>query len=543
MATVAKPREIIDRKALLAELEELVGWSGYTPKTQGQVLEIFKTAHAKGWNEVRRRFEEDGVSSRHVAHANCHLVDQLVRSIHDFALSSVYPLANPTTGEVLSIAATGGYGRGELAPFSDIDLMFVLPYKLTAHTEQLVEYILYTLWDMGLKVGHATRTIDEAVRLSRSDMTIRTSLLEARWLWGDQDMFQEFRKRFQAEFSDSTGLGFVEAKLAERDERHERMGDTRYVLEPNIKEGKGGLRDLQTLFWIAKYLYRVDTMKDLQDQGVLTAKDVRMFTRAEKFLWTVRCHLHYLADRAEERLTFNVQNDISARLAYADRAGVQGVERFMKHYFLVAKDVGDVTRILCAVLEDQQKKKRQRFRLPDFGFRKREVEGFVLDGDRLTVSEDAAFKKEPLKLLKLFRVAQAHNTDIHPTALRLVSENLKRINAQMRRDGQANQLFLDMLCGDNPEITLTRLNEAGVLGRFMPDFGRVVAQMQYDMYHVYTVDEHTIRAIGILKGIETGRLKADHPASCAVISEVQSLRVLYAAVLLHDIAKGRGGDH
>ena len=436
--TVTKPRQIIDRKALKAELDGIVSWSGYTPKTQGQVLDIFKDAFQAGWDEVQRRFEAGEAGGLEATRANAHLMDQLVRLIHEFALSSVYPAANPTTGEQMAVLATGGYGRVELAPFSDVDLMFLLPYKLTPHSEQVVEFTLYTLWDIGLKVGHATRTIDEAVRLSRSDMTIRTSLLEARWLWGDQDMFQEFRKRFQAEFSDSTGLGFVEAKLAERDERHERMGDTRYVLEPNIKEGKGGLRDLQTLFWIAKYLYRVDTMKDLQDQGVLTAKDVRMFTRAEKFLWTVRCHLHYLADRAEERLTFNVQNDISARLAYADRAGVQGVERFMKHYFLVAKDVGDVTRILCAVLEDQQKKKRQRFRLPDFGFRKREVEGFVLDGDRLTVSEDAAFKKEPLKLLKLFRVAQAHNTDIHPTALRLVSENLKRINAQMRRDGQAN---------------------------------------------------------------------------------------------------------
>ena len=475
--------------------------------------------------------------------ANCHLVDQLIRTIHDFAFTSVYPLANPTTGEVLSIAATGGYGRGELAPFSDVDLMFLLPYKLTAHTEQVVEYILYTLWDLGLKVGHATRSIEEAVRLSRDDMTIRTSLLEARWLWGDRDMFNEFRKRFQSEFGESTGLAFVEAKLAERDARHDRMGDSRYVLEPNIKEGKGGLRDLHTLFWIAKYLYGVDTMKDLKELGVLTAKDVRLFTRAEKFLWTVRCHLHYLAGRPEERLTFNVQHEISASMAYADRSGVQGVERFMKHYFLTAKDVGDLTRILCAVLEDQQKKRRQRFRLPDFGFRKREIEGFVLDGDRLTVTDKDAFKKEPLKLLKLFHLAQRLKTDIHPHALRLVTENLKRINAIMQRDEDANRLFLDMLCGDDPEITLMRLNEAGVLGRFLPDFRRVVAQMQYDMYHVYTVDEHTIRAIGILKGIETGRLKDDHPASYSVIGEVQSLRALYLAVFLHDIAKGRGGDH
>jgi len=543
MADIAKPRDIIDRKALLAELEDLVGWSGYTPKTQAQVLEIFKAAQNRGWTEVRRRFEEDGASSRDVARANTYLVDQLIRSIYDFAHSSVYPLANPTTGEVLSVTATGGYGRGELAPFSDIDLMFLLPYKLAAHTEQVVEYILYLLWDLGLKVGHATRSIDEAIRLARDDMTIRTSLLEARWLWGDKEMFKTFRKRFQSEFSESTGLAFVEAKLAERDARHDRMGDTRYVLEPNIKEGKGGLRDLQTLFWIAKYLYRVDDVKDLQAQGVLTAEDVDLFAKAESFLWTVRCHLHYLADRPEERLTFNVQNEISARMGYADRKGAQGVEQFMKDYFLVAKDVGDLTRILCAVLEDQHKKSRQRFRLPSFSFRKREIDGFILDGDRLTVGDNGVFGKDPVKLLKLFHVAQHHETDIHPHALRLVTQNLKLIDENLLQDQEANRLFMAMLCGPNPEVTLMRLNEAGVLGRFIPDFGRVVAQMQYDMYHVYTVDEHTIRAIGILKGIEDGRLKADHPASCEVISEVQSLPALYVAVLLHDIAKGRGGDH
>ena len=543
MATIVKPRDIIDRKALLAELDDLVGWSGYTPKTQGQVLDIFKNAHARGWAEVRRRFEEERLPARDVVRANAYLIDQMIRVIYDFALARVYPAANPTTGELLSITATGGYGRGELAPFSDIDLMFLLPYKLTPHSEQVIEYILYTLWDLGLKVGHATRSIDEAIRLARDDITIRTSLLEVRWIWGDENMFQEFKRRYFDDLAAGTGPAFVEAKLVERDARHDRMGDTRYVLEPNIKEGKGGLRDLHTLFWITKYLYRVNDMKELQALGVLTARDVRLFIKAEDFLWTVRCHLHYLSKRAEERLTFNVQSDISDRMGYASRAGVKGVERFMKHYFLIAKDVGDITRILCAVLEDQHKKRRQRFRLPSFGFRKREIEGYVLDGDRLTVEGKDAFKKAPVKLLQLFQLAQQHKLDVHPNALRLVTENLKLIDRKLQNDPEANRLFIDMLTGPDPEVTLTRLNEAGVFGRFVPDFGRVVAQMQYDMYHVYTVDEHTIRAIGILKGIETGRLKQDHPVACAVIGEVQSLRALYVSVLLHDIAKGRGGNH
>ena len=543
MDSIAKPRDIIDRQALLGRLEELVGWSGYTPKTQTQVLDIFKRAHKDGWNEVRRRFEEDGATSRDVVHDNAYLIDQLIRTIHDFALASVYPAANPTTGEILSITATGGYGRGELAPFSDVDLMFLLPYKLTAHSEQVVEYILYTLWDLGLKVGHATRSINDAIRLARDDMTIRTSLLESRWLWGDEEMFKEFKKRFQAEFTAGSGLDFVEAKLAERDNRHDRMGDTRYVLEPNIKEGKGGLRDLQTLYWIAKHLFQVDDVKELQELGVLTADDVALFSKAENFLWTLRCHLHYLSGRAEERLTFNVQPEISASMEYTDGDGVQGVERFMKDYFLVAKDVGDLTRILCAVLEEQHKKSRQRFRLPSFEFMKREVEGFILEGDWLTVENKGAFKKEPVKMLRLFHQAQKLDADIHPDALRLVTQNLDLVDEKLQNDPEANRLFMEMLVGRNPEVALMRLNEAGLFGRFLPDFGRVVAQMQYDMYHVYTVDEHTIRAIGILKGIEDGRLKDDPPTACDVIGEVQSLPALYLALLLHDIAKGRGGDH
>ncbi|MCW8862829.1 MAG: [protein-PII] uridylyltransferase, partial [Rhodospirillales bacterium] len=330
----------------------------------------------------------------------------------------------------------------------------------------------------------------------------------------------------------------------ERDERHERMGDSRYVLEPNIKEGKGGLRDLQTLFWMAKYLYGVDDVMDLVDKGVLSASDARHFTRAENFLWTVRCHLHYLAGRPEERLTFDVQTSLAERMEYTDRKGLGGVERFMKHYFLTAKTVGDLTRVLCAVLEDQQKKKPSRLARFWLGGAKRTVEGFHVDGDRLTVEDDEAFAADPIKILRLFSEAQRHDLDIHPNALRLARANLRRIDGKFRRDPEANRLFIDMLISKRgPGETLKRLNEAGVFGRFVPDFGRVVGQMQYDMYHVYTVDEHTIRAIDILYGVEQGRYAEDMPVSTNVVHDVSSRRALYVAVLLHDIAKGRGGDH
>ncbi|MEE8394251.1 MAG: [protein-PII] uridylyltransferase, partial [Rhodospirillales bacterium] len=398
--------------------------------------------------------------------------------------------------------------------------------------------------DMGLQVGHATRSIDECIRLSGKDVTIRTSLLEARWLWGDKKLFQQFRRRFMNDVVAGTGTDFIEAKLAERNARHERMGDTRYVLEPNIKEGKGGLRDLQTLLWIAKYLYRVDTVEDLEDQGVLTPEDSKRFAEAQEFLWTVRCHLHYLTGRAEERLGFDIQKAISMRMNYAGESGMRGVESFMKQYFLIAKDVGDLTRILCAVLEAQQKKRRTRFRLPSIPFGKRHIEGFSIDGDRLTVEGDDDFRTDPVKLIRLFREAQRHDLDIHPEALRLAAQSLDLIDDGLRADPKANDLFMEILTArEGPVTGLTRLNEAGVLGRFIPDFGRVVAQMQYDMYHVYTVDEHTIRAIGILHRIEKGELKDDHPAASSAIGDVQSRQTIYAAVLLHDIAKGREGDH
>ena len=541
--TVTKPRQIIDRKALKAELDGIVSWSGYTPKTQGQVLDIFKDAFQAGWDEVQRRFEAGEAGGLEATRANAHLMDQLVRLIHEFALSSVYPAANPTTGEQMAVLATGGYGRVELAPFSDVDLMFLLPYKLTPHSEQVVEFTLYTLWDIGLKVGHATRSIDETIHLAEEDLTIRTSLLDARWLWGNQPVFKQFQSRFDAELIAGSGPKFVEEKLAERDARHARMGDTRYVLEPNLKEGKGGLRDLQTLFWIAKYLYHADSAGELKDAGVLTAADVRTFAKAENFLWTVRCHLHYLANRPDERLTFNVQEELGQRMGYRDRAGTRGVERFMKHYFLIAKDVGDLTRVLCAVLEEQHKKRRGPNWLRGIRFGKSEVDGFRVESGRLTLSGPKELKTEPLKMLQLFHAAQHNDLDIHPKALRLVSQNLKLVDADLRDDPDANRLFVEILIGPAPRTALMWLSEAGVFGRFVPDFGRVVAQMQYDMYHVYTVDEHTIRAIDIADGIYTGRLRDDHPVACGVVQELESRRALYVAVLLHDIAKGRGGSH
>jgi [protein-PII] uridylyltransferase len=541
MTLLTNPRAIIARRSLTEALDRLAETGDPArPELRGEALHRLKRALAEGEAELMRRL---GSGDTGIAYglARSFLVDQLLRVLYDFTLKRLVRLSNPSAAERLALVATGGYGRRELAPFSDIDLLFLLPYKITPSGEQAVETILYFLWDLGFKVGHATRSVEECIRQSKADWTIRTNLLEARFVWGDGALYEDLQRRYSAEVQGEDPIGFVEAKLAERDERHRRIGDSRYVLEPNVKDGKGGLRDLQTLYWIAKYLYRVEDVSSLVEPGVLTRAEVAGFEKARLFLLTLRCHLHAVAGRAEDRLTFDLQPEVGRRMGYTDHAGTRGVERVMKHYFLIAKEVGDLTRILCAALEAAQRR-RPKF-LGGFAWLRRNLDGFTVEGGRIGVPEPQVFAAEPIRILKLFRLAQRHKLDIHPAALQAVTRHLRLVKG-LAADPEANRLFMEMLTApEDPETTLRRLNEAGVFGRFIPDFGRVVAQMQYDMYHSYTVDEHTIRAIGMLSRIESGALHQELPIASAVVHKVLSRRVLYLAVLLHDIAKGRGGDH
>lgn len=537
MSQIKNRLALINRKKLIVALNDL---AETTPQNQWQpaLVTILKEAHQDGWNEVKRRFFDDGDKGHTCSRALSYVLDQLLRTLFDFVTEKVYPLPNPTTSERLSLVATGGYGRGELAPYSDIDLLFLIPYKSTPWAESAVEYMLYVLWDLGLKVGHATRTPDECVKLAKEDLSIRTALLESRFLWGDEALYRQAEKKFIRRVVSNTGSDFVEQKLQERDNRHKKLGDSRYVVEPNIKDGKGGLRDLQTMWWIARYLYGVVRATAI-DPDMLTDTENRQFRKAESFLWTVRVALHFLANRAEERLTFDMQRQLSDVLHYKDHPGLSGVERFMKHYFIVAKQVGDLTRIFCAVLEARQQKTFfSRFRPT------KKLKQFAIERARLTVVNEDDFKNDPALMIKIFLVADQNGLDIHPDALRLMKGNLSRIRRKVRDNKAANKDFLEVLTSTREgETNLRRMNEAGVFGKFIPDFGRVVAQMQYDMYHHFTVDEHTIQAIGLVSKIEAGLLAEDHPLASKIIQKINSRNVLYVAVLLHDIAKGRGGDH
>ena len=539
---LADLRQDGQREALIwAKVEEVLDQSGEGAAARSAVLELLRDELGRGREELRQAFAS-GALGQDLVRAQADLVDEIIRSIYRFATERLYHRANPSTAEVLSLVAVGGYGRAELAPSSDIDLLFLLPYKRTAFSEQVIEAVLYFLWDLKFKVGQATRTVDDCLRLARADHTIRTNLLESRYLAGDEALFGELKKRYGKEIQKGRGADFIEAKLAERDLRHRRLGDSRYVLEPNIKDGKGGLRDLQTLFWIAKYLCRVDDIASLVEQGIFTPQEVRRFSKAQNFLWTLRCHLHYASGRAEERLTFDLQHEIAPLMGYRPHRGTSAVERLMKHYFLVAKDVGALTRIFCATLAVKHGR-RSGFRLPRLT-RRRRIKGFLVEDGRLAVKDATVFRREPIRLLSIFKVAQQEGLEIHPQTLLWITQNSKRVDRSLRTVPQANQIFLDILTSTkDPARSLRLMNEAGIMGRFIPEFGRVVAQMQYNTYHHYTVDEHTIFAIDVLYDIERGALAEEAPIATTVVHKVLSRRVLYLAVLLHDIAKGRGGDH
>ena len=551
LRAVRNVRALVDREALARELHDIAeAHRGQSRERHAAIVAHLKVVLAKGRETARAWLMEDGAGLA-CAERLSGLMDGVISALYTHATTDLYPRTNPSSSERICVSAVGGYGRGSMAPGSDVDLLFVLPYKQTAWGESVVEAMLYVLWDLGLKVGHATRSIEECVKLSRADMTIRTAVLEARFLAGDDKLLEEKMQRFDAEVVEGTAAEFAAAKLAERETRLSRNGTSRYLVEPNVKEGKGGLRDLNTLFWIAKYAYRVHDVGELVAAGLFSAAEWRLFRKCEDFLWAVRCHLHFITGRAEDRLSFELQREIAVALGYTEHPGQQDVERFMKHYFLVAKDVGDLTAIVCHALEARHQKPK-----PGLGrrlltrFRKSnrraapENGAFLIDDGRLNVHDDQVFVRDPVNLIRYFRIADAHELPGHPAAARLITKSLKLIDGKLREDPEANQLFLEILTSRrSPEKILRRMNETGVLGKFIPDFGRIVAMMQFNMYHHYTVDEHLLRSIGILSEIEQGRAAELHPLANEMMPTIRDRVALYVALFLHDIAKGRPEDH
>ncbi|SEW27883.1 UTP--GlnB (protein PII) uridylyltransferase, GlnD [Cognatiyoonia koreensis] len=506
-------------------------------------ISVLQRAQVRGREAIKAAFLEQPFASHKTTTAYSWLTDQLVISAIEVAKTTLHKLPNPTEAEKLSVIAVGGYGRGEMAPHSDVDLLFLTPYKMTPWAESVIESTLYMLWDLKMKVGHASRTIKDCIRLAREDYTIRTSLVEYRYLTGDAELARKLGKRLWDELFSTTASDFIEAKLDERDERHRKQGGQRYVVEPNVKEGKGGLRDLQSLFWINKYLHGVQQARDLIEFDVFSADEYETFKRAHNFLWAVRCHLHLIAGRAVDQLTFDMQVLVAELMGYEDKGGRRAVEHFMQDYFRHATRVGELTRIFLTAQEDARTKPEPMLvRL--LKRRKRAKPPYAIKQNRITVDDEKAFLSDSLNMLRIFEEALRTGTLIHPDAMRLLAANLNLIDDEMRNDKEANKLFLGlMLKHGNPERALRRMNELGVLGAFVPEFAHIVAMMQFNMYHKYTVDEHIIQTISNLHQIEQKELIEELPIASGILEKGINRRVIYVALLLHDIAKGRHEDH
>ena len=546
---ITKPSKIADAADLCTAIDQLAEETGDTDVLRAQVRTLLEDTLQQGRNQVHDAFMKRPHAGLRAARGYTHLTDCITAALTHLAVEHLHPQPVRTKGQQLSIVSVGGYGRGEMAPFSDVDLLFLTPYKQTAWSESVIESMLYMLWDLKLKVGQSTRSVDDCLRLAREDFTIRTALLEKRFIAGDRAPFEELDSRLWNELFKKTGPEFVEAKMAERDERHRRHGGSRYLLEPNLKESKGGLRDLQTLHWISKYLYHTGTAWDLVEMGVFEREEVQRFADAAKFIWAVRCHLHDLSGRAQEQLTFDRQVEISERLGFKDGDGRRAVEHFMHVYFRHAKAVGDLTRIFSAALEAQHTKPQPAlsYLLRALSFRSdapSKDEPFAVRDGRLTIRDENVFREDPVNLLRYFHDAARMDAQMHPAAMRIVTQNLDLIDDNLRANPAATALFMDMLCdAKNSEWLLRTMNETEVLGRFIPEFGRIVAMMQFNMYHHYTVDEHTIRTIGVLNEIERLEAEDQHPVATEILKGQVNRRVLYAALLLHDIGKGDVRDH
>mgnify|MGYP001164404198 FL=1 len=506
------------------------------------VVQDLQSAKSEATAGFEAAFRADPRRARALISAQAGLTDVLVQ-VTLAAAMRLHPLANPTDAERIAVLGVGGYGRAEMAPQSDVDLLFLTPWKITPWAESVIETMLYMLWDLKLKVGHSSRTVKDCIRLGREDITIRTALLEHRFICGHAPLAEELDTRLWGELFRNSGPEFIEAKLAERAARHKRQGGQRYVLEPNVKEGKGGLRDLQTLYWIGKYLHRVPSSEGLVGAGLLSREEFDSFAQAEDFLWAVRCHLHYITGRPTDTLTFDLQVEVAARMGYRDTGGRRAVEHFMQDYFRLATRVGELTRIFLTELEARHAK-REASLFGMFKLTKRVKVGYKMVQGRIDVKDPQEFLKDKLNLLRVFEEGLRTKYLLHPNVMRIVTSHLDLIDDEMREDPEAQRIFLDLLLKHgNPERSLRRMNELGVLAAFIPEFEPIVAMMQFNVYHHYTVDEHIIQTISCLAQIERGELVEDLPLSSSILKGGVNRKVLYVALLLHDIGKGRPEDH
>jgi [protein-PII] uridylyltransferase len=538
----------ITSKELKSKILKIWETDGAQKDKRQQIISFLKESIELNKETIKTAFFKGEITGMEVLGANSKFTDMLIQIILWFATE--HAIKSDIKPSDMSIIAVGGYGRRELAPYSDIDILFLTPEKTLKIHEQTAEYTLYMLWDLGIKVGQAFRSINECIADAKKDYVILTNLLEARYIWGSQRLFDEFIIEYREKLVDGFEQNFVNAKLTERANRYTKQQKSRYLLEPDVKEGCGGLRDLHLIFWLAKFLYNIFDIKELVSLNVISKHASDSFLRAHGFLSAVRCYIHFVTKRSSNTLSFDIQPEIARLMGYSDTDTSIAVEKFMKAYYLHVKIVGDLVRIVCSLLEEMNCSSSLLPANPVL-IGQEKIKGFTLTKNRLNFVTPEELEENPREIIRLFRVAQKYGLDIHPKAIHHISENINHIS-KLEEDEKSNQLFMEILTSkSNPERILRLMSEAGVLGRFIPDFGFVIAQMQYDMYHIYTTDEHTLTAVGILHSIIHHKdvnlneysNRPDLEFVKKVSQKISNPKSLFISTLLHDIGKGHGGDH
>lgn len=556
--SVTKPKAIPARSGApksgikLSELKKKLAQFGDEPDAnRTKVIDTLKATRQSAMENAQVMFEKgrhDGIETARLI-ADIH--DRLIKALFDFTTRFVVKKPEKLK-PVMSVCGVGGYGRGEMAPGSDLDLLFLVQDKKSDdYAGAVTEFMLYTLWDMGLKVGQSIRTIDQNIQLAKSDQTILTALLDLRHICGDADLSNTLFNKFRRNVARGKGRNFIASKLEERDIRHTREGNSRYVIEPNIKEGKGGLRDLHVLYWIARFLDTDGKITDAQkpssyvDMGLFDKAAATRFKRAADFLWRARIHLHLAAGRPAETLSFDRQTMLARKMGYASGPIEEAVEGFMREYFRNAREVGALTRIACAKLEADNSLRLPKgldAYLPN-SKRKMKEDGFILDHGRLMFSDPMSIKKDPSLILQLFEIAGRRNLDIHPDALSALDFRRNLIDHEFRKDPKNSEIFQSILLSSKaPFATLKIMNESGVLGRYLQEFGGIVGRTQFNMHHAYTVDEHTLRLVDHYHNLEFGEYKDSLPILTEIVDNFSTEQrlCLYLACLLHDTGKGKG---
>jgi [protein-PII] uridylyltransferase len=490
------------------------------------------------YREEIKRVHREGAGGAQVVGSTTRMTDALVIGLFN-ALSEDLQVGK--SGGELALVAVGGYGRKELNPYSDIDLMFLYSGKDSKRVEEVANRLLYFLWDLKLDVGYSVRTLPDCVEMANSDVTVKTALLDARLLTGSDNLYRDLKKMMVSQVLAKRSDAFINEKLEEKEKRRGKYGSSVYILEPNLKEGEGCLRDLHTAMWVAKIKYKVDEPRELIMKGVLSEEDLKEYYGALSYLWRIRNELHYLAGRKNDQLTFEAQTSLARFFEYYDKGKSLGVEQFMQDFYLHANRVEHFSSMLITKCRQRDEGPRK---ILGYFTRRPVGEGFYVMRGELVIPEESVIEKDPVRLIKIFEYAQKQGVSLGIGAKRLIRDNLDLVNDKFRRSKEANASFFNILQADKlvPE-TLEQMHHLGFLNRFIPEFERIYCKVQHDVYHIYTVDTHTLFAVGEIVNLWRNKEKEKLPLLTQLAHEIDKRYLLLLAVLLHDVGKGSGGGH